>query len=444
MSTHTLNKKIQASGTNFSHSHKSKEGFSLHSGPRNLSYIGKSSRNSTVQTTYIGIYPKNYVHNSTTTNNADIPRLCDEKVKIHGNQPNNHSSVLGTKSMLRNRFKWIHSGSYPNNVVQPSLDQGYDTYIKKIKSCQIRKNAFSKPVTTPCDNCKKAFGSMQLNHIPTVSLKEQNDQVVKDTQRGPLDYDTRYELLVYKCTNPDCKSLPFPYPTTNPGSSLPAGCGGGTEIEKYLSPPSWYTDCSKNPVDPSNSSVSNMDVRIGYDYAVTPNYSLFTPQPKASDLQNRQLRIYFKDGSNKIYIGGRRRSGLGSAPTLSNTFQSGLLTKFFATQNLALVFELDNTLFPPYTLVTTTLNGIKHFIKIRKQWWFGTEQDFGTIDICELLPVHTDFITDGSTSPRSIHLQLGNMTTTKPSTYPAWEGNPVQFWSYVNSPSFVFYAEFAE
>ena len=31
----------------------------------------------------------------------------------------------------------------------------------------------SKPVTTPCNNCKKAFGSMQLNHIPTVSLKEQ-------------------------------------------------------------------------------------------------------------------------------------------------------------------------------------------------------------------------------------------------------------------------------
>lgn len=442
MSTHTLNKKIQASGTNFSHSHKSNEGFSLHSGPRNLSYIGKSSKNSTVQTTYIGIYPKNYVHNS--NNNIDIPRLCDEKVHIHGNQPNNHSSVLGTKSMIRNRFKWIHSGSYPNNVVQPSLDQGYDTYIKKVKTCQIRKNAFSKPVTTPCNNCKKAFGSMQLNHIPTVSLKEQNDQVVKDTQRGPLDYDTRYELLVYKCTNPDCKTLPFPYPTTNPGSSLPAGCGGGTEIERYLSPPLWYTDCSKNPVDPSNSSVSNMDVRIGYDYAVTPNYSLFTPQPPASDLKDRQLRIYFKDGPNKIYIAGRRIPGLGSNPSPSDTFQSGLLTKYFSTKNLALVFELDNTLFPPYTLITTTLNGIKHFIKIRKQYWLGAEQDFGTIDICELLPSHTKFITDGSTSPRSITLQLGNVTTTKPSTYPAWEGNPVQFWNYVNSPSFIFYAEFAE
>ena len=116
MSIHILKKKADAN----SHTNGSTS-FSINGGPRNLSYIGKSARNSSVRTPFRGVTPMGF--NGISSNNVIVMASPHIKAKL-GQAPINapQMSVRSTKSMIATKYKWI-KGQYPNVWVQPNTNQ---------------------------------------------------------------------------------------------------------------------------------------------------------------------------------------------------------------------------------------------------------------------------------------------------------------------------------
>lgn len=95
-------------------------GFSLNGGHRNIGYIGKTYNMSKNGTPYKGNYAMGsggsgggYNTTNQVFNSSRFYLMGRENKYIK-------PSTLSTKGMLYNKYKWIHSGQYPNYWVQPN------------------------------------------------------------------------------------------------------------------------------------------------------------------------------------------------------------------------------------------------------------------------------------------------------------------------------------
>lgn len=227
MSLQTLKKKSEAT----SHTYDNTKPFTINGGPRNLSYIGKSMKNSTVKTPFRGTLPIGYAGPGSHIVYAN-PHIKAEL----GATPNTpQMSVRNTKSMIATKYKWIN-GQYPNLWVQPTTNltsHEYTQHLKNIPSF-IEKDIIDsigtlEPIPDTKNCCTPTtYRPLSVRNIIQRIIKNNTGghKLPTATVNGFSEYMTRLRASTMANTQ---DNKPFPFYVNNQ-------CGHTT----YTSPPQWY------------------------------------------------------------------------------------------------------------------------------------------------------------------------------------------------------------
>ena len=228
-------------------------GFSLNGPHRNVGYVGKESKFSKNGTPFRGTQPMgsggsggNYA--------SPLPVFNVNRVIVEGTQWQYiKPTVLTTYGMLEKKYRWVHSGQYPNNWVQPVLTGNLtDT---SSQGQYIHDKTVANICHTDINNTEKYVGHI-IKHGPTLCRTsaarfKYNDMVINGPYTKELyqpNTSSQHTLLIQrKCINQTGPQKPFPFAVqtgtgiqtggtrvTNVGSSC------GTSQNLCLTPPAWY------------------------------------------------------------------------------------------------------------------------------------------------------------------------------------------------------------
>jgi hypothetical protein len=234
--------------------HYGPSGFSLQGSHRSIP-VGKDMKFSQQGTRFRGIHPIGHGgHYGQYFKAEPLLNAGDGIVTVAGNQWEFiKPSVLSTNGMLKKRFRWVQSGQYPNNWVQPnytgnqtdSASQGlYLQQLSAAADCVVDINNQDKYIghTVSC-------GSTLCQSTPargyTMNLMQSNSAYTKNIKQ-PQDSSQHTLRIQRKCANPSPAQKPFPY-------AVQTGTGiltGGTSVVSVgnacntsnttLVPPEWY------------------------------------------------------------------------------------------------------------------------------------------------------------------------------------------------------------
>lgn len=249
----------------------SNAGFSVTGSHRNIGGVGQSMRFSKSATPYRGVHPKGWGGTRGRypdgPNNVSIninPVLTGVAVQNGIVKP----PVLSTKGMLERRFRWINSGQYPNNWVQPvytgnqtdTASQGLYIQNKSAANyCHYDVNTPEKYV-----DYFVRCGSTGCNTTPargyTMSIQQANAAYTK-TLHQPKDASDYTLRIQRRCQNPVGFQKPFPY-------AVQTGTGvlrGGINVDNVANacntsntttvPPDWYTGAAILKADGSKTTL---------------------------------------------------------------------------------------------------------------------------------------------------------------------------------------------
>lgn len=249
----------------------SNAGFSVTGANRNIGSIGKSMRFSKSATPYRGVYPKGwggsqgrYPDGPNEVSLNIMPVLTGVAIQDGIVKP----PVLSTKGMLARRFRWVYSGQYPNNWVQPdytgnqtdTASQGL--YIQNkaaanychydVNNPEVYVDYFVRCGATGC-NTTPARGY-------TMSIQQANAPYTK-TLHQPKDASDYTLRIQRRCQDPVGFQKPFPYAVQNGTGVL----RGGINVNNVANacntsntttvPPDWYTGASVLKADGSKTTL---------------------------------------------------------------------------------------------------------------------------------------------------------------------------------------------
>lgn len=238
-------------------------GFSLEGSRRTGTYIGKTYRMSKSGTPFYGQFPIGWGGTNGRYPKSEPLLNCPEVlVNVRGTQfEYTKPSVISTKGMIERKYKWIHTGKYPNYWVQPvypnsnlSDNASQGVYIHNVASsniCVNNTNKFNKFIyyyrpggSTGCSTTTALYNSYNIisgNGLYTkmLNIPQNSSQYTLQIQR--------------KCTNPTGIQKPFPNAANNThvpsivslsSSTVQSATKGppiGMITPFYLTPPDWYT-----------------------------------------------------------------------------------------------------------------------------------------------------------------------------------------------------------
>ena len=249
----------------------SNAGFSINGTHRNIGGVGGHMRFSKSATPYRGVYPKGwggtrgrYPDGPDNVSLNITPVLTGVAVQNGIVKP----SVLGTKGMLERRFRWINSGQYPNNWVQPvytgnqtdTASQGLYIQNKSAANyCWYDVNDDANYV-----NYYKTGGSTGCNTTPargyTMNIQQANAAYTK-TLHQPKDSSDYTLRIQRRCQNPVGFQKPFPYAVQNGTGVLRGGinvnnvANACNTSNTVVVPPDWYTGASVLKADGSKTTL---------------------------------------------------------------------------------------------------------------------------------------------------------------------------------------------
>ena len=235
-------------------------GFSVTGSYRNIGGVGKNMKFSKSATPYRGKYPKGwggtrgkYPDGPNNVSLNIMPVQTGVAIQNFIVKP----PVLSTKGMLERRFRWINSGQYPNNWVQPNYTGNQtDTssqglYIQNksaanychydVNSPEIYVDYFVRSSPTGCQTTPArgyTIGIQQSNAPYTKTLHQTKDS---------SDYTLRIQR---RCQNPVGFQKPFPYAVQTGTGVLRGGinvnnvANACNTSNTVLTPPDWYTGAS--------------------------------------------------------------------------------------------------------------------------------------------------------------------------------------------------------
>ena len=234
--------------------HYGPSGFSLQGSYRSIS-VGKDMKFSKQGTPYRGQYAIGWGGNGGQYYHAEpVLNAGFGTISVMGNQWEFvKQSVLSNNGMLRKKFRWVNSGQYPNNWVQPvytgnltdTASQGqYIHDLSAANDCVVDVNDQAKYVghIVSC-------GATQCQTTPargyTMNLMQSNAAYTKNI-KIPIDASQQTLRVQRRCANPKPWQKPFPY-------RVQTGTGiltGGTSVNSVgsacntsnikLVPPDWY------------------------------------------------------------------------------------------------------------------------------------------------------------------------------------------------------------
>lgn len=218
-------------------------GFSLNGSQRSIT-TNKNMIFSQQGTKYKGIYPVGNGGSHGKYYQAEpLLNASLVKVELRGNE--HHfvkQSTLSTQGMLTKRFRWIHSGGYPNNWVQTlytgdqtdSASQG--AYIQKLTAqndCVVDTNDPQKYV----GHIKQCTQSYSIAGGNIMTLQQSTAPYTK-TLNVPRDASQHTTHIQQKCANPTPEQQHFPGPVQtgasigSAGTSVTTG-GNGCNTSDY-------------------------------------------------------------------------------------------------------------------------------------------------------------------------------------------------------------------
>ena len=268
-STIFLNSLMGPNGLTNNNYNATNSGFSIN-GPHVLTgSVGKHMLFSKSHTPFRGIYPKGW--GGTRGRYPDGPDNYVVNVRpdlLTGKQGSVvRPSVLSNKGMMARRFRWINSGQYPNNWVQP-IYTGNQTDTAS-QGLYVQNKSAANYCTYDVNNTQnyvdyfKRCGSTGCQTTPargyTMGLQQANAPYTK-TLHIPKDASDYTLRIQRQCVNPNGLQKPFPYAVqTGTGiltggiavSSVGSACNTSNTV---LTPPIWYT--SKPAINQSTTSTA--------------------------------------------------------------------------------------------------------------------------------------------------------------------------------------------
>jgi hypothetical protein len=249
----------------------SNAGFSIIGSHRNIGGVGQNMRFSKTATPYRGKYPKGWGGTNGRypdgPNNVSLnimPVLTNVAVQNAIVKP----PVLSTKGMLERRFRWINSGQYPSNWVQPvytgnqtdTASQGL--YIQNkaaanycyydVNNPEIYVDYFVRCGATGCQPTP-ARGY-------TMSIQQANAPYTK-TLHKPKDASDYTLRIQRRCQDPVGFQKPFPYAVQTGTGVLRGGinvnnvANACNTSNTVLTPPDWYTGAAILKADGSKTTL---------------------------------------------------------------------------------------------------------------------------------------------------------------------------------------------
>jgi hypothetical protein len=234
--------------------HYGTSGFSLQGSRRSIS-VGKEMKFSQQGTRFRGAYPMGHGgHGGQYYQAEPVLNAGAGIIDVRGNQQEFiKPSVLSTKGMLAKRFRWIASGQYPNNWVQPnytgnqvdSASQGlYIQNLSAAADCVVDTNDIQKYIGNI-----KTCGSMGCNSTPargyTMGLQQANAAYTKFLHI-PQDSSQRTLRIQRRCIDQRPEQKPFPY-AVQTGTGILTGGTSVTSVgsscntsRTFSTPPAWY------------------------------------------------------------------------------------------------------------------------------------------------------------------------------------------------------------
>ena len=256
----------------------SNAGFSINGSNRNIGGVGANMRFSKSGTPYRGIYPKGW--GGTRGRYPDGPNqvvlnIMPVTTGVAIQNTIVKPSVLSTKGMLERRFRWINSGQYPNNWVQPvytgnqtdTVSQGL--YIQN-KSAANYIHYDVNNTETYVDYYKKG-GPNGCQTTPangyTMNIQQSNAPYTK-TLHQPKDASDYTLRIQRRCQDPVGFQKPFPY-------AVQTGTGilrGGISVNNVgnacntsnttVVPPDWYTGAAILKPDGTKSTLKDQLIAL--------------------------------------------------------------------------------------------------------------------------------------------------------------------------------------
>ena len=251
----------------------SNSGFSLTGANRNIGAVGKNMIFSKSATPFRGAYPKGW--GGKNGRYPDGPynislNIMPVKTKVAVQDAIVKPPVLSNTGMIARKYRWIHSGTYPNNWVQPNYtgnqtdtaSQGLHIHNKSgANYCIYDVNDTNKYV-----NYFKKCGSTGCRTTPadgyTMSIQQATAPYTK-TLHQPND-SSQYTLRIQNlCQNQVGLQKPFPYPVQTGTGVLTGGisvnsvanaCNTSNTVS---TPPDWYTGASKLNSDGTRPTIKD-------------------------------------------------------------------------------------------------------------------------------------------------------------------------------------------
>ena len=235
-------------------------GFSINGGSRSASYIGKESKMSRNGTPFYGQNPIGFGGSCGRYPQSEpLFNMSNVKADVNGGQCEFvKQSVLSNKGMLETRFRWIHNGVYPNNIVKNNfandnlgVNGSQWQYIDKLAAANDCVNDVNNP-DKYIGNIKKGGGTgcsttnakyKSYNIISSGGLYHKNLGIAQTSSQQTLK-------IQRKCANPTGNLKPWPVPI----SINSRGIGSSNEPRQttgpppeiltpfYLNAPEWYTN----------------------------------------------------------------------------------------------------------------------------------------------------------------------------------------------------------
>jgi len=231
-------------------------GFSLNGSTRSIS-VGKDMKMSKQGTRFRGQYPYGNGGNGGQYFQAiPVMNAGEAIVSINGNQWEFvKPTVTTTKNMLRQKYKGIFTGKYPNSWVQPiytgnqtdTASQGLYVQNKSAANyCWYDVN--DKALYENYYKCS-CQDSIIKNPRGYKMVIQQSIAPYTKTIYQPKDCSDYTLRIQRQCQNPQSWQKPFPFAVSNGTGQSAAGtsitsfansCGSANNV--YLTPPKWYTE----------------------------------------------------------------------------------------------------------------------------------------------------------------------------------------------------------
>lgn len=195
-------------------------GFSVNGGHRNVGYIGKSYKISKSGTPFKGNNAVGHGGSGGKYNTQNQVFNSSRFVLMGAENKYIKPSTLSTKGMLSEKYKWIHSGQYPNNVVQPNYGSSMLSDTKS-QGNYIDNLAVSNLCVSDVNNSDKYKGYVR-NGGPTLCKTSSAGFTYNDMARNGLyckfinqaqDCGTHTREIKQKCQNVTDAQKPFPFAT---------------------------------------------------------------------------------------------------------------------------------------------------------------------------------------------------------------------------------------